>query len=607
MIAMKVKPYIPKILFAIGILMLLLVASSCAKEEDSVSLYVVKTGSGAGIPAVSGLSDDDAANQKLKEIFTPYADRALQTIEASHDRLKVVYDLAPSEDSNVFGKKYDIKMSVSNDTDSLEIMTVHISGADDVKIDAPENLDWLDSADLTESAIFLKHAGLEVDLSNLDEEVGEEFAVQMFIRLYEAFAGEELDVSDIKVGDSGGDMLKKALKLNLITAYGNYEYEYASEAYLYSVVNMADAMMNDIERDVYGRQSEAVTGKEFAAMLRTVYNVCRVHEPEDSNYSWSLLGEVDFQEAAKAMELENDYGFSRRDGAEMVGRITNAGPKFSRNYTDDDLYTVEDSESIWVRRAVTYGFMGYYGSSVLFAPDEDFTVTDAVENAKTYMMSRYLDWSFATNYEWNGVYTKADILTAVGKTAAYFADRPEEDKFNFETKTIINDRDYNWFFSQKNTGALSSVNCMPSIAAMAAHWYDETSTVTVQDMRNTSNTADGWRVDELRHALEVYHIPYASDIAGIDRFVSTLDEGKIILVQYSDRPVGVTGHCYVVYGYKKVGNSVTFIINDADSLVYRSEIFGRPNGNGDEVEAKFGMWSIIRFQPIVTTVGQASD
>ena len=600
---MRAKRYTIKIWLAIGIVALLLGLSSCSKEEAGVSLYVVKTSTGAGVPAVAGLSNDDEINEQLQELFSPYADRALATIEASDNRLKVVYDLSLSEDSGVFDKKYDIEMNISNGRNALNIATVQLSGADDLKLRTLDSLEWLDSADLTESAIILNHVGIPLDFTDLEEKVGEEYAVQTFIQLYEAFAGEALDVSDITVGDSGGDTLKKALKLNLITAYGNYNYEYAPEAYLYNVVNMADVIINDIERDVYGRQSEAVTGREFAAMLRAVYNTCRVHEREDSDYSWALLGTVDFDKTLEAMELEETHPFSRRDGAELVGRITNAGPNFSRKFSDDNLYTVDDADSIWVRRAVTYGFMGYYGASSLFAPDEDLTVTDAVENAKTYMICRYYDWCFATNYEWDGAYTKADLLTAAGKAAEYFADRSEADKVSFEVKTVINDRDYGWFFSQKNTGALSSVNCMPSIAAMAAHWYDENSTVTVQDMRNTSNTNDGWRVDELRHALDVYQVPYTSDIATIEEFVKVLDEGKIILAQYSDRPYGMTGHCYVVYGYKKFNDSVTFIINDADSLIYRSEIFGRPNGNGDEVEGKFSMWSICRFQPIVTVIG----
>lgn len=600
---MKVKQYASRVFFAMGILILILSLSSCTKAGQNVSIEATTATSGASIPVITGISKSDKINKELAKIFTPYAELAKQTVDDSNGNLSVVYDLSLAEDSGMFTKKYDIYMNISNGSDFINIVAVHMEGADSFKVDEPESLDWLHSADLTECAIILKDAGMNVDLSNLDEKVGEKFAAETFVKLYEAFAGKKLDVSDIKVGNSGGDTLKKALKLDMVTAYDNYDYEYAPDAYLYTVVNFADAVINDIERDVYGRQGESVTGEEFANMIRTLYNVCRVQEQEGAEHSWSELGNVDFQEIQDKMQLDENHEFSRRDGAEMVCRITNAGPKFSKSYDDDYLDTVDDSDSIWVRRAVTYGFMDYYGDSVLFAPDEGLTVTNAIDNAKTYIICRYNDWCFATNYEWDGIYTKSDVLIAAGRTAEYFSDRSEKDKYNFESKTVINDRDYSWFFSQRNTGASSSVNCMPSIAAMAAHWYDENSTVTVQDMRGTSKTNDGWTVYELRAALDFYKVPYTSDVADIDKFISLLDEGKIILTQYSDRPLYMTGHCYVVYGYKKFNNSVTFIVNDADSMTYRAEIFGRPNGSGDELEANFAMWSIKRFWSIVTVVG----
>ena len=73
--------------------------------------------------------------------------------------------------------------------------------------------------------------------------------------------------------------------------------------------------------------------------------------------------------------------------------------------------------------------------------------------------------------------------------------------------------------------------------------------------------------------------------------------------KYSDRPYEMTGHCYVIYGYRRFKDSTTFIINDSDSLSTRAEIFGRQAGNGDELEANFSLWSIQRFVSDVTVVG----
>ena len=246
--------------------------------------------------------------------------------------------------------------------------------------------------------------------------------------------------------------------------------------------------------------------------------------------------------------------------------------------------------------------MGQTGDSVLFAPDEGLTVTNAIANARTYVMTRFNDWSYGVNYAWDGCYSEYDVVLAAGRVARYFEGRPDEDR-QFEVKTVINDRDYDWFFSQKNTGSYSGVNCMPSIAAMASHWYDRNSTATVENMRATSSVTDGWTAYELRNGLDAFKVPYQVGDNDLDSIVKALDEGKIILAQYSDRPYEMTGHCYVIYGYRRFKDSTTFIINDSDSLSTRAEIFGRQAGNGDELEVNFSLWSIQRFVSDVTVVG----
>ena len=88
----------------------------------------------------------------------------------------------------------------------------------------------------------------------------------------------------------------------------------------------------------------------------------------------------------------------------------------------------------------------------------------------------------------------------------------------------------------------------------------------------------------------------------MENIVAALDNGSIVLAQYSDRPFGVSGHCYVIYGYRRFKDSTTFIVNDSDSLNNRALIFGREIGNGDEIEGNFSMWTISRFVDDVTVI-----
>ena len=122
-------------------------------------------------------------------------------------------------------------------------------------------------------------------------------------------------------------------------------------------------------------------------------------------------------------------------------------------------------------------------------------------------------------------------------------------------------------------------------------------------MRRTSDNGDGWTAYELRCGLSAYKVPYTVEDATLESITAAIDAGGIVLAQYSDRPYGVSGHCYVIYGYRKYRDSYTFIVNDSDSLTHRAELFGRKAGNGDEIEARFAMWTISRFVDDVTVVG----
>ena len=125
-------------------------------------------------------------------------------------------------------------------------------------------------------------------------------------------------------------------------------------------------------------------------------------------------------------------------------------------------------------------------------------------------------------------------------------------------------------------------------------------------MRERGGGSEAWTAYELRFALAASDVPYTVEDATLENIFAALDDGKIVLAQYSDRKTGwdgVPGHCYVIYGYKRFKNSATLIVNDSDSLSFRAGIFGRENGNGDEIDSAFSIWSISRFVDDVSVIG----
>ena len=589
---------IKAVLVAIAMVMSLSL-SSCTSFMKEASLGTSTVEDNALVPVVDGFIRSDSINAKLKDTFLPTARRMAEIADDSDGKIHVEYRLSEQK-GGIFGSRYNVTMVLSDGSDELELKTVNISGFDTVKTTDEDNAEWLTSTDIAEGALLMNRLGIAFDPDTLEDYSTERNAIDVFVKLYEDYVGGEMDVSAVKVGSD--ELVQKSYLLGYIDYYGgDGEYTFEDDVYLYRMSLIASKTLTAIERDVYGRQSETVTGEEFVEIMRTLYNAMRVHEVEGASSLWGDLGKVDTDAILQTMEM-TDSPFTRRDAAELVGRITKEGPHYSMKYGDNNLDRVDDAlDSIWVRRAVTHGFMNYYGDSTLFAPQEELTTVNAIASAQCYLTTRYNDWAYSVNYAWNSNYTNEDVIVSAAKIAEYFNDRTDTEK-EFESLNVLNDRDYDWFYSQKDTGKYSSVNCMPSIATMASHWYDRNSKATVEKMRKTSDNEDGWTAFELRQGLTAYNVPYNVEDATIENITKALDQGCIVLAQYSDRPYGVSGHCYVIYGYRQFKDSTTFIVNDSDSLTQWSELFGRKAGNGDEIEARFSMWTISRFVDDVTVI-----
>lgn len=579
--------------------------SSCTGLMKDVSMETTAAENGAAIPVVDGFLSSKSINSKLKAEFMPLAERMKVITEESEDRLHVEYGMTELT-KGLFGGQRAVTMYLSDGSEELiELKSVTVSGFDTVKASGSEDTQWLTSADIAEGVLLMRRCGMETDTSTLNEKTGEKNAVETFISLYEYMAGKELDTSSVVVA-SDDPITQKALLLGFLEYYSDFNYIYDDNAYIYRISQLVAKTLDAVERDVFGRYSDNITGEELAAILQTLHRSMRVPVLEGFDRTWDDLGKVDTDSIISVMGM-TDKSFTRRDAAEFLGRLTKQGPHYSMKYGDRNLTRVEDAaESIWVRRAVTHGFMDYYGNSTIFAPWEALTLTNAIHTAQYYLSTRYNDWAYMTNYQWDSCYTNADLIIAASCAAKYFDDRTESDR-HFEIKQVVNDRDYNWFFSQKNTGEHSDVNCMPSIATMASHWYNKNSKATVSKMRATSGYDDAWTAYHLRNGLSAYNVPYKIVDATLENITDALDEGAIVLAQYSDRPLSVSGHCYVIYGYRKFNNSTVFLINDSDSLTQRAALFGRQPGNGDEVEGAFSIWSISRFVDDVTVISDRNN
>lgn len=103
------------------------------------------------------------------------------------------------------------------------------------------------------------------------------------------------------------------------------------------------------------------------------------------------------------------------------------------------------------------------------------------------------------------------------------------------TKSVSNDKSYEWYVDQISTGRNAELNCGPSVIEMAAKWQDENSVLTVEDIVNKyipdENMYIGVGTYELLTWLENYNVrcKVLPDI-NQDSLVDEIDKGNIVIV-----------------------------------------------------------------------------
>lgn len=118
-----------------------------------------------------------------------------------------------------------------------------------------------------------------------------------------------------------------------------------------------------------------------------------------------------------------------------------------------------------------------------------------------------------------------DILRDLQKKNIYITDStyPEH---------VSNDRPYNWYIDQGDTGLHSGSNCGPSSVVMAALWTDEDFKSTPEQARELYRPEGGWwYTSDVEKYFDKYNISYIKDdYDDYTEIVDALIEGYIVLL-----------------------------------------------------------------------------
>lgn len=185
---------------------------------------------------------------------------------------------------------------------------------------------------------------------------------------------------------------------------------------------------------------------------------------------------------------------------------------------------------------------------------------------------------------------------------------------------VANDRPYDWYLDQGETGEFSNENCGPTSAAMAAKWFDEKTPLTPEIARQTyANTGGWWYTSDIESIFKDYKVPFEIKYDyTIEQMTAELYQGRILLIcnnmdyiplnrdesqrlnrfyAYND------GHFLIVKGYLKTEKGTFFEVYDPNSWgkVYEE---GALMGKDRYYESSVLLESIENWWDAVFVIGQ---
>ncbi len=144
-----------------------------------------------------------------------------------------------------------------------------------------------------------------------------------------------------------------------------------------------------------------------------------------------------------------------------------------------------------------------------------------------------------------------------------------------------NNRYYEWYIDQKNTGTYNYENCGPASTVMASKWSDSSFTKTAGGARKRFRSNGGWwYTSDIDTYLTEESIPHAIVELHENTIQDTIDNGRIMILCLNmsilrknntdknriDRFYdNVTGHFIVIKGYREFENEIFLESYDPNS------------------------------------------
>ncbi len=552
--------------------------SGCAKAQEWYRPELASGTDAAETPLITHSPSAEEVNIQLAEYYRPVT-ALLETANEGRDIFSLEHELDVRD-----GSYYLHSRILCSPEGEIELSEIYIPYFGPTTLPAPFELTAPGDSRLTAAWLELTANGVDFDLSRLDEQLSVAALMELYVNYYQQLSGIVPDISRFAATAEYDELLRKAMVLGLIELPALYENESAD---CFDLAYAAAGLLSAVYYDACGCGTE---GFERAELLQTIREFALVGFYPDEEWQQSsgllvrlcdsMLAEESSGQPHEAIRLECAQTFVELYES-MYGPV-NVDQSYSEWMIDTG-----DEDCI---KASWLGIMPDFPKSYLFA--EEYTpgrweLPDFVRNfLGTCRNASVVEWPEYAPVTYRDAMLALSMVDIMARTQGICSEEPT---------VVRSDRDYEWYYTQHGTGPYSYVNCMPTITMMATRWYDEHTTVTVEEMRDRylPDNTDGWYTWQVDECLEQNGVPHELVDVSEDK-LPYLDSGKIILSQMSEAAVDQSGHCFVIYGYWKRGDSVKYFVHDPDVYDGTDE-YGRRPGYAMVMDGRYCDWIIDRI------------
>ena len=543
-------------------------------------------------PAVDGVSWAEDANIAINRGIIPLIN-LLREANAEREVARLEYSFDETDDG------YAIKIYISNDVGG-RIYAGQFRIDKKGVVTPPGNYpDFINDGDYLNGLLRLQRYGMTITEPSPSDAPTQNELLRLCIEYYETVTEAETDTSVLRWTHED-ELFTKAVALGLV----NNDYEIFSYGYDEEISNSTLSLyMSTITRrlltDHYGRSSTVVSLSDLTEAVEVFMHLY----DSETFFDWSSVISACKNTDLSAVETPEEI--TRLDAAvvfcSMFESVFGAGSLEKPEYDEFVDYPSD------IAKTASYNLlMNYFPTYGLFSEDYIIHGDQLGEIANHFVWNLF--WHCTEKYGdyWSDANTTPpisyrDITAAFGWLDRIFDDIPLPDG---EAVIADNSRNYEWYFSQFNTGEYSDINCMPTISSMAIKWYYPDSAVKVEELRNMylEDNDDGWYMSQVISALEEYNVPCEYVLMEEHSLTELLDKGHIVLSQMSEGDLNYSGHCFVIYGYRKLGDSIQYMIHDP-GIYDGVDDFGKEPGRDMLLDSRYVHYIIYRFTDCYVAVG----